>query len=332
MLIENNKVNMAAMSEYRNVLTWRPLVDIIISYLGAFILLLCVAWQSSWVLAVVLSPVVGAFQNRLTVLLHDGVHRSLNSNRNINDWISQWLVAFPIGNFFNINVVMHRNHHNEFGKKRDPNVMAYTKSHRSFLFGDLPRALFMLNIVSAVLNFNQKISNIFRYSEKELAVDDPERNLKKEALKKDYIGLFLVQGALASFFYLIGYWWLYLYWVVCRVTWCTAYNSIRLFVEHHSDVSDEEPILANTADQTKSERRWIDCLERFFIAPLNFNLHGTHHLAPFIPYHQLEKLTEDFRKEGGDKMLISRRSYILYALGYESTKDQELELKEGFKK
>jgi fatty acid desaturase len=106
------------------------------------------------------------------------------------------------------------------------------------------------------------------------------------------------------------------YWVVCRITVCSAFNQIRLFVEHHSDVSDASPILVNVRSNP---------IERFFIAPLNFNFHGAHHVAPYVPYYELPVLTE-FLKEKGAIYFVDRRSYMSTLLGHENTKGAETKL------
>jgi len=298
---------------FRNVNKWRAPLSIFLSWVYLVILLTGIYfYHDLWVLLVI-SPVLGALQNRLTVLLHDSMHRSLYPVNKVNDFLGKWFCAYPIGNFFHINLIMHANHHQVFGKQSDPNVLTYTVDKHTFIFKDLLKSFFGINILGAFFNFSQKISNKFRFSESQSAIDNAERKLRSDALKKDYLRLIPVQFLLVSTSVYFDVFWMYVYWVLVRVTWCTAFNSIRLFTEHHSDVSDANPILVNT---------YAGWIERFFIAPLNFHLHGTHHVAPFIPFYQLKELSE-LIEDRQIPYYIKRNSYLGYLLGNENSSQLE---------
>ena len=322
--IEPELLSVKEIREFRSVNRWQAPLAIGLSWLLIIAFFGGLAAFHPWWLLLIGAPILGALQNRLTTLLHDAMHRALYPKPKVSDFLGKWFCSYPVGNFFHTNVIMHRNHHLEFGRRRDPNVLAYTVSRETFLKRDLPRAVFGVHLFSALLNFNQKLANRFRFSEDEAAIDDPERKLKSEALRKDYVRLPIVQLILVAAFFVAGIWWGYLYWVVVRLTWCTAFNQVRLFVEHHSDISDATPTLANTAEPVLVNTA-VSALERFFIAPLHFNLHGTHHIAPSVPYYQLPRLTEIIRQRGL-RYCLSRRGYTAYVLGFENFAEEEAKL------
>lgn len=320
----SNSITLTELHQWRRISSTRAIRDIAATWLMITCivagLLLIANDLSHWWLWLAASPIIGGLQNRLTTLLHDAMHRTLHPTKSTSDFIGRWFCGYPVGNFFFINMIMHKHHHQQFAGQKDPNVLAYTVNKETFLKADLIRSFFLINLLSALLNFNQKLANKFRYSEKESAIEDPERFLKAEAAKKDYLRLILLHTTLLGLCVASGVWYLYIYWVLVRITWCSAFNSIRLFTEHHSDISDASPILANNL-----KPGFVGWLERFFIAPLNFNLHGTHHVAPFVPYYLLPALTDHLQQYDEDYFIV-RRGYFAYLLNAKSYAEDEQKL------
>ena len=73
----------------------------------------------SFIAAVV---VIGSRQFALAVLVHDGAHNLLFSNSKVNDFISQWLCAYPIFQDNRVYKPYHLKHHRFTETKDDPDL------------------------------------------------------------------------------------------------------------------------------------------------------------------------------------------------------------------
>src|SRR5215831_7894942 len=70
--------------------------------------------------------VIGARQLGLAVLMHEAAHRTLFPNRRLNDWVGNWLCAFPIWSDLRPYRPYHLQHHAKTWTTEDPDLALAT--------------------------------------------------------------------------------------------------------------------------------------------------------------------------------------------------------------
>ena len=81
-------------------------------------------------------PLLGGRQMGLAVLMHEAGHKSLFRSVHLNEWVGQWLCAYPILGDCDAYGASHREHHRTAGTDADPdlpNYQDYPVSRASFL-------------------------------------------------------------------------------------------------------------------------------------------------------------------------------------------------------
>jgi fatty acid desaturase len=87
-------------------------------------------------------------------------------------------------------------------------------------------------------------------------------------------------------------------------------DNLRTFCEHSHPESDA------SADQHRLISYLSHPVERWFISPMNMNLHAIHHLWPSIPYYNLPEATRRVRSSTQPNPLEWRTSYLKYLWRY----------------
>ena len=78
---------------HRDVMSW---LSIAINWGTIFAsMALVAAWPNPLTIALALL-LIGTRQLGMAILMHDAAHRALFSNRRLNDWVGNWLCAYPI--------------------------------------------------------------------------------------------------------------------------------------------------------------------------------------------------------------------------------------------
>ena len=101
---------------------WKSWLSIALDWAIVFAAMaLVAAWPN--VLTVVLALfLIGARQLGLAVLMHEASHRSLFSNKRLNDWAGSWLCAYPIWSDLHPYRPYHLKHHAHTGTPKDPDL------------------------------------------------------------------------------------------------------------------------------------------------------------------------------------------------------------------
>ncbi len=224
---------------------------------------------------------LGGRQMGLAVLMHDAGHRTLFRSRHLNDWIGQWLCAYPILGDCDAYGRSHREHHRTAGTEQDPdlpNYRAYPVSLASFkrkIRRDLTGRT-GIKLVAGLLGGASR-SIMMRQGEKTGAV--------KQGL--------LINLALFGALLICGVGELYLLWVVAYLTTYPLIARIRQVAEHGSvpDLYDLDPRL-NTRTTLPG------LLERAVLCPNYVNYHVEHHFLASVPAHKLKALHRALRQRG----------------------------------
>jgi fatty acid desaturase len=215
---------------------------------------------------------IGSRQHALLVLMHDGVHYRLLRNRQLNDWMSEVVLAWPhlvTARQYRKN---HFAHHRHLNTPEDPDLKR-RKGDPAWVFPqaipNLARSLFRdvsgLNTI-AMLKLAGSLASAETVPAGFLAV--------RYGFYAAVLGIIAYAGGLESFA---------LYWLVPMFTWLMLAMRIRGIAEHHAI---EQPDIAYPRTRT-TQPTW---LERIFLAPKNVNYHIEHHFFPSVPFYRLPEL------------------------------------------
>jgi fatty acid desaturase len=239
-------------------------------------LALVAAWPNALTVVAALF-VIGARQLGCAVLMHEASHRSLFSNRRLNDFVGQWLCAYPVWSDLHAYRPYHLQHHAHTGTPRDPDLglIAPFPITRASLRRKIWRDLSGRTGVKFARAAFQRTFGRWR---------DP-------AARRAAIGMATTNGVLLGALALAGHAELYLLWAGAWLTTNTLVTRIRSIAEHALTPDADDP-LGNT--RTTLARGW----ERLLIAPNRVNYHLEHHLLMTVPHYRLPEMHRRLRERG----------------------------------
>lgn len=224
--------------------------------------------------------VVSAQQYALAILTHEGQHYLLTRSRELNDRLAAWLAAAPIGSNFFVTRRIHFAHHDRLGEAdTDP------ERHLHSVQDKIPLVRWLWHFLSLLLG--RKILTTYR------GAPGPGGDAALGVARGDVARVALVQAALLGALWAAGRPDLYLtFWLVPLLTTTVLLDSLRQFCEH-ATLEIERDAVAGYADRLITHL--CGPVEAVFVAPLHMNYHGEHHLYPFIPHHNLPRLSRLIR-------------------------------------
>jgi fatty acid desaturase len=241
--------------------------------------------------------VIGGRQLGLAVLMHEAAHASLFRSRALNEWVGQWLCAYPIWADLRPYRRYHLKHHAYNWTDKDPDLDLATKfpvtrdSMRRKVWRDLSgqvgwkrvKAILRRDLVGTPLSKSARIRAKGLSFGKTAGDGAPGwRNL---------IGVAVTNAALLGILALLGRPELYLLWAGAWLTTYSLVTRIRSIAEHNM-VSDPGDELRNT--RTTLASWW----ERLLLAPNRVNYHLEHHLLPNAPFYHLPRMHRRLRERG----------------------------------
>ena len=215
---------------------------------------------------------IGARQLGMAVLMHEASHRSLFSDKQTNDWVGNWLNAYPVWQDLTPYRPYHLKHHAHTGDPKDPDLglvapFPITKtSLRRKVWRDLSG---QTGIKFARAAFKRSFG---RWN------DDP-------VARRAAIGFAATNAALFGLLALAGHPALYGLWAGAWLTTNTLVTRIRAIAEHALAPDDLEP---RGRTRTTIPAWW----ERLFVAPNGVNYHMEHHLLITVPHYNLRPMHE----------------------------------------
>lgn len=193
--------------------------------------------------------ILGGKQLACAILMHDTSHRAVFKNNKFNDYVGQWLGAFPIFQDMLKYRPYHQTHHFHNGLEKDPDLLltrAYPTSRKSMIrkfFRDLTgqtgiksfAGFIMMNLGFLEYNLGKNLVRVSR---------------KNRSWKNFFITFFRQLGKpiLANLILFLTLWslstgWLYLLWVVAYFTTFQFSLRVRSMAEHSMVENTTDPYL-----------------------------------------------------------------------------------------
>ncbi len=221
---------------------------------------------------------IGTRQLGGAALMHEAAHRVLFRNRTLNDWVGNWLCAYPIWSDTDRYRPYHLQHHAHTGTAQDPDlglILPFPVTRES-----LRRKLWRDISGRTGRKFARAAwaRTFARWRTDPLA-----RKAARGALISNAVLLGLLTAA--------GYPALYLLWVGAWLTTNTLVTRIR-FIAEHALTPDQADPLRNT--RTMLPAWW----ERLLIVPNRLNYHLEHHLLMTVPHYNLPRMHRLLRERG----------------------------------
>ncbi len=249
-------------------------------------------------------PLMGARQLGLAILNHDGAHFTLHPNRELNDWVSQWLLNRPL---FGGSVIgyrkYHLNHHRFTQQDNDPDLHLSAKfpitkaSFQRKLWRDLSGQT-GLKQYGALIR-----ASIDRGKTQHDISAGPGMGSSSDGFWRRFGPNLAINLVLVCGFAVAGVWYLYfLLWVLPAFTWERLITRLRNIGEH-AVVPDNNDRLRNT--RTVLASWW----ERALIAPYFVNYHLEHHLLVSCPCFRLREMHETLIAKGFGPSMETKPGY-----------------------
>ena len=282
MLNPNSLLSEHEISELKKTKDWRNYLAIFNIWSQVALGFLIFAIWPNIITFLVSSLIIGTRQFALVIMMHDGAHNLISKNKKINDFISQWLCAYPMMTETHSYRSYHLRHHKHTETESDPDktltdpfpVTKFSFSRKIFrdLFG---------------------IAGIRRYAGYFYSAWGPEEdkfiNHLQHFVGKLY-GFFICQAIILTLLTLFGSPWLYLLlWWIPKLTVFSFFYRLRNIAEHACTSGKDD---FNHTRTTLSPG-----IIRYFIAPLNVNYHLEHHLFMFCPWYNLPKAHQMLREK-----------------------------------
>ncbi|BDS12201.1 fatty acid desaturase family protein [Aureispira anguillae] len=241
--------------------------------------------------------ILGGKQLACAILLHDASHYSVFSNKKLNDWVGNWLGAYPIFQNMLAYRPYHKIHHLYTGLEEDPDLLltrGYPTSKKSMLrkfFRDLSGQTGVKAFLGLVL---MRLGYLeYNLGNKVVKIAQEDRSWG------EFLQIFITklwQPIVANFFifvllYLLASGWLYLLWVTAYLTTFQFCIRVRSMAEHSVVEDTTNPIL-------NTRTTYANRLERMLFAPYYVNYHVEHHLLMGVPSYNLPQLHQIIKKRG----------------------------------
>ncbi len=277
--------NLLNPNEIQKLSKIRPLVVIFDTFKSWILMLICfflsIKFNNIFLNLIALIVITTQLYS-LLIIAHDGMHRRLFHNKNINDLWNDFFILGFMGAITRINNKNHLNHHLRLCEFDDPDRYKYQSKGRSsikkffFKISSFPLIFYSFkNIFITPFFINKKFNN---KNKKYLNI--PSYSLR------DLLIIFSCQTLIFYFFlnYLSFLKLIYLWFI--PIALAQSIDILRVFSEHSrpmiDEISDQSLRLANFK---------VNFMERLFFSPHNMNFHATHHLWTSIPYYNLRKAT-----------------------------------------
>ncbi len=262
---------------------WRSWLSVAINWTLVFASFALVARWPNPLTIVVALLVIGARQLGFGVLMHEAAHRSLFADRRVNDWVGNWLCAYPVWSDIRPYRPYHLQHHAKNWTTEDPDLVLASPF-------PIDKSSFLRKVwrdLSGQTGWKRLKATIRR----DLGTSQGRVKRNFDAGMEAFHGVLITNGILLAILTLAGHPALYLLWFVA---WLTTYSFVMRIrsIAEHAMIPDPTDEMKNT--RTTTARWW----ERLLIAPNCVNFHLEHHLLPTVPHYNLRRMHRMLRARG----------------------------------
>lgn len=273
---------------------WKAVLALCIHYgIMALTCWIVYMWPNVFTILIALF-ILGGQQLGCSILMHDASHFSLFKSKTVNDWVGNWLGAYPVLNNVKDYRPYHHGHHLKAGTEEDPDLMltrGYPTNRRSMyrkFFRDLSGqtgvktyiALFAMHL--GYIRYTQS-GNIEKVGQENRI--DLIRGLKNMA------GPIVSNLIIFSLMVLCLHPAIYLLWVVSLLT--TFQFSVRVrSIAEHSVIED------SLNPQKNTRTTYANWFEKLLFAPYHVNYHLEHHMLMTVPFYNLPKMHAMIKERG----------------------------------
>ena len=255
-------------------------------------------WPNPFVIVVALF-VIGGRQLGMSILMHEAAHRTLFRNRRLNDFVGNWLAAYPVWADLTPYRPYHLRHHAKNWTRDDPDLDLATPfpithaSLRRKVWRDL----------SGQTGWKRFRATLRR----DLGMSAGKSKRPQDQSAADALrGVVLSNLALLVLLAATGHPALYLLWIGA---WFTTYSlalRIRAIAEHAMPGDASDPF---RNARTTLTAWW----ERLLLAPNYVNYHLEHHLLMTVPHYKLPDFHRMLRERGllGDANIVHGYASVL---------------------
>ncbi len=274
----------------RTLDNWRGFLSLALDWGLIFASCALVAVWPNPLSVVVALVLIGTRQLGLAVLMHEASHFTLFRNRRLNDWVGNWLCAYPIWSDTHPYRPYHLQHHARTGTPQDPDLGLVTP--------------FPITAASLRRKIWRDLSGQTGWKfAKAAAARSVGRYRTDPVARRAAQGVVITNLALLGIFSAVGYPLLYGLWVGAWFTTYTLVTRIRSIAEHALTPDAPDP-LGRT--RTTIASWW----ERLLIAPNRVNFHLEHHLLMTVPFYNLPRLHRLLDERGALDGTCTERGYL----------------------
>ncbi len=255
--------------------TWRAGLSVALNWALIGAALALVAWAPNPLTILVALFIIGARQLGMAILMHEAAHRTLFPNRRLNDWVGNWLCAYPVWGDLRPYRGYHLQHHAKTGTLEDPDLGL--------------AAPFPITPASLRRKIWRDLSGQTGWKRAKATFKRDMGMSRGRVARGEKAGLTSLHGVvitnlvLLSVLTLCGHPLLYLVWVAAWLTTYSLVMRIRSIAEHGMVPDNSDPF--NNTRTTRAQ--WW---ERLLLAPNRVNYHLEHHLLMTVPFYNLPRM------------------------------------------
>jgi fatty acid desaturase len=240
--------------------------------------------------------ILGGKQLACAIIMHDASHHSIFTGRKVNDWVGNWLGAYPI--FLDVQRYRpyHIQHHVHTGQDNDPDLSLTTgypakkKSMMRKFLRDLTGITGIKTYIGALLIHTGYLK--FTLNGRAEKDTTPYTFAERVQLSiKNLAGPLVFQIIMLTVFILLGKVWLFGLWWAALLTTHQFCLRVRSIAEHAVSPDRKNPF-------THTRTTYANFFEKMLFAPHHVNYHAEHHLMMQVPCYNYPKMHQMLKQKG----------------------------------
>jgi len=275
--------------ELRVIQEHRAWLTVLVNYALIAASMGLVAYAPSAFTVVLALVIIGTRQLGFAVVMHESAHHTLFTNRRLNDFVGNWLAAYPVYLSADMYRAHHLEHHAKTWTDGDPDLSLATgfPVSKASMTRKVARDLLGVTGLKQLLGTTYLVVKVAR-GEQVDAGTLPLRLERGPAIRM-VVGTIVTNLILLAILWALAHPMLYLLWAGAWLTTNKLVARIRSIAEHAVIPDPSDPM-----GQTRTVRAgW---LERLLIAPNRVQYHLEHHLLMTVPHYNLPKFHEMLRE------------------------------------